>query len=164
MGSTGRVDVEDLLARIEAREIDTVLVAFCDLQGRLVGKRVTGRFFRDRVVADGIDACSYLLAVDVDMTPVPGYQFASWERGYGDFACRPDFSTLRILPWLDRTALVLCDLFDEHSGEPVAVSPRQILRAQLARARPHAPDLRRPRRARPGTPRAPPGVCLRAAS
>ena len=72
MGSTGRVDVEDLLARIEAREIDTVLVAFCDLQGRLVGKRVTGRFFRDRVVADGIDACSYLLAVDVDMTPVPG--------------------------------------------------------------------------------------------
>lgn len=134
MGSTGRVDVEDLLAHIEAREIDTVLVAFCDLQGRLVGKRVTGHFFRDRVVTDGIDACSYLLAVDVDMTPVPGYQFASWERGYGDFACRPDFSTLRIVPWLERTALVLCDLFDEHTGEPVAVSPRQILRAQITRA------------------------------
>ena len=100
-----------------------------------MGKRVTGRFFRRHVVDHGIDACSYLLAVDVDMTPLPGYGFASWETGYGDMLCRPDLGTLRVLPWLDKTAIVLCDLFDEGTGEPVEVAPRQILRRQVARAR-----------------------------
>ena len=114
-------------------EIDTVLVVFPDLQGRLVGKRVTGHFFRDHVLADGIEACDYLLAVDIDMTPLPGYEFASWDRGYGDVVCRPDLGTLRSIPWLDATALVLCDLFDE-SGEPVEVSPRRILQCQVERA------------------------------
>ena len=128
-------DVEELSRLIAADEIDTVVVAFPDLQGRLMGKRVTGRFFRDHVLDHGIDACSYLLAVDVDMTPLPGYQFASWETGYGDVLCKPDLGTLRVLPWLDKTALVLCDLFDESTGDAVEVAPRQILRRQIARAR-----------------------------
>jgi glutamine synthetase len=126
-------DVTTLEEAIASGDIDTVVVAFTDLQGRLVGKRVTGRFFLDRVLAAGVEACSYLLAVDVDMTPLPGYRFASWDQGYGDVSCRPDLATLRHLPWLERTALVLCDLVDED-GTPVAVSPRQVLREQLARA------------------------------
>ena len=132
---TGRIDVDELGRLIDAGEIDTVVVAFPDLQGRLMGKRVTARFFRDHVLEHGIDACSYLLAVDVEMTPLPGYGFASWESGYGDVVCRPDLGTLRLLPWLTGTALVLGDLFDTDTGEAVEVAPRQILRRQIERAR-----------------------------
>jgi glutamine synthetase len=130
----GMLDVETLDRQITEGEIDTVLVAFTDLQGRLLGKRVTGHFFQDHVLEDGIEACNYLLALDVDMTPLPGYEYASWDKGYGDFVGRPDLSTLRTIPWLEKTALVLCDLLTEHSGEPVAVSPRQILRRQVEAA------------------------------
>ncbi|HEV3450364.1 MAG TPA: glutamine synthetase family protein [Acidimicrobiia bacterium] len=129
----GRLDAAALERQIAADEIDTVVVAFTDLQGRLVGKRVTGRFFSDSVLAGGVEACNYLLAVDVDMAPLPGYRFASWEQGYGDLECRPDLATLRRIPWLDKTALVLCDVFGA-SGQPVEVSPRQILRRQVERA------------------------------
>src|SRR5689334_4995163 len=107
---TGRLDGAELDRRIGDGDVDTVLVVFPDLQGRLVGKRVTGHFFQDHVLADGIEACNYLLAVDVDMTPLAGYEFASWDKGYGDFVCRPDLSTLRAIPWLEKTALVMCDL------------------------------------------------------
>ena len=130
----GMLDAKELEGRIKAGDVDTVLVVFPDYQGRLVGKRVTGHFFLDHVLGDGIEACNYLLAVDVDMTVLPDFEFASWDKGYGDFVCRPDLTTLRDVPWLERTALVMCDLFDEHTGEPIAVSPRQILRDQLARA------------------------------
>jgi glutamine synthetase len=130
----GRLDVNALERQIADDELDTVVVAFTDLQGRLVGKRVTGTHFRDRVLTDGIEACNYLLAVDVDMTPLPGYQFANWEQGYGDVLCRPDLDTLRTIPWLDKTALVLCDLFDSTTGAAVEVSPRQVLRRQVERA------------------------------
>ena len=95
-------------------EIDTVLVVFPDLQGRLMGKRVTGRFFRDHVLDGSIEACNYLLAVDVDMTPLPGYRYANWDQGYGDFSAVPDLATLRLVPWIEKTALVLCDLVDEE--------------------------------------------------
>jgi glutamine synthetase len=134
MADPGRLDVGTLTDLIGRGDVDTVLVAFPDLQGRLVGKRVTGHFFVDHVVGGGVDACTYLLAVDVDMTPLPGYRFASWERGYGDLVCRPDLATLRAVPWLPKTALVLCDLASEATGEPIAVSPRQILRVQVERA------------------------------
>ena len=134
MTDNGMLDQESLERLIADGAIDTVLVAFPDLQGRLVGKRVTGHFFRDHVLADGIDACNYLLAVDVDMTPLPGYEFASWDRGYGDFVCRPDLATARVVPWLEQTALVLCDLLDENTGAPVEVSPRRILQRQVERA------------------------------
>jgi glutamine synthetase len=129
----GRLDRDSLDRLIEVGEIDTVLVCFPDLQGRLIGKRVTAHFFRDHVVEGGIEACNYLLAVDVDMTPLPGYEYTSWEQGYGDFVCRPDLATLRVIPWLEKTALVLCDL-EAQDGAPVEVSPRRILRRQIERA------------------------------
>jgi glutamine synthetase len=119
---------------IRAGEIDTVLVVFPDLQGRFMGKRVTGHHFLDHVIDGSVEACNYLLTVDVDMNVLPGYEFATWEKGYGDFSCRPDLATLRRIPWLPATALVVCDLFDEESGEPVEVAPRTILRRQLERA------------------------------
>src|SRR6476660_368576 len=130
----GRLDGADLDRLIADGDVDTVLVVFPDLQGRLIGKRVTGHFFQDHVLDDGIEACNYLLAVDVDMTPVPGYEFANWDKGYGDFLCRHDLSTLRTIPWLETTVLVLCDLFDEDGGGPVEVSPRGILHRQVERA------------------------------
>ncbi len=130
----GLLDVETIERMITDDELDTILVVFPDLQGRLMGKRVTGTFFRDHVLADGVEACNYLLAVDVDMTPLPGYEFANWDKGYGDFACKPDPATMRLIPWLEKTALVLCDLLDENTGEPVEVSPRQILKRQIERA------------------------------
>jgi glutamine synthetase len=128
------LDASELERQIAEDAIDTVLVVFPDYQGRLVGKRVTGHFFGDHVLADGIEACTYLLAVDVDMTVLPGFRFASWDKGYGDFVCRPDLATLRVVPWLEKTALVMCDLYDEHTGNPIDVAPRQILRRQIERA------------------------------
>ncbi|MSO79469.1 MAG: glutamine synthetase [Acidimicrobiia bacterium] len=129
----GRLDAEALERLVADGDIDTVLVCFPDLQGRLVGKRVTGHFFCDHVLGDGIEACNYLLAVDIDMTPLPGYEYTGWEQGYGDFVCRPDLATLRRIPWLEKTALVLCDL-ETEDGEPVEVSPRRMLRRQVERA------------------------------
>ena len=135
MGETQEMlDAEAVVRMINADELDTILVCFPDLQGRLMGKRVTGHFFRDLVLADGVEACNYLLAVDVDMTPLPGFEYANWDKGYGDFVCKPDLATMRVLPWLDKTALVLCDLLDEQTGEPVEVAPRQILKRQIERA------------------------------
>ena len=130
----GRLDQETLAAMIGDGTVDTVLVVFPDLQGRLMGKRVTGHFFLDDVLAEGVEACSYLLAVDIDMDPLPGYRFANWETGYGDFVLRPDLDTLRLVPWLEKTALVLCDLAEQETGEPVEVSPRRILQRQIERA------------------------------
>ena len=132
----GRLDRESLTVMIDAGDVDTVLVVFPDLQGRLMGKRVTGHFFLDDVLAagGGVEACTYLLAVDIDMDPLPGYRFANWATGYGDFELRPDLATLRLVPWLENTALVLCDLVDQETGEPVEVSPRRILQRQIERA------------------------------
>jgi glutamine synthetase len=131
---TGRLDTDALERLIAEGDVDTVLVAFPDLQGRLMGKRVTGHHFLDEVLTEGIEVCNYLLALDVDMTPLPGYEYASWEQGYGDVLCRPDFATLRRVPWLEKTALVLCDLVNTSTGDAVEVAPRQILRRQLERA------------------------------
>jgi len=120
-------------AGIAEGSIDTVVVAFPDMHGRPVGKRVTADFFSSHVAEHGIEACDYLLAVDVDMNPLPGYTFTNWDTGYGDVVCRPDYATARRIPWLEGTAFVICDLTDEE-GTPVEVSPRQILRRQLERA------------------------------
>ncbi len=126
--------LDQLKSMVGDGSVDTVLVAFADNQGRLVGKRVMGRYFLDVVSGGSIEACNYLLAVDVDMTPLPGYETFNWEQGYGDFSAVPDLSTLRLVPWLERTALVLCDLVDEGDRSPIAVSPRAILQHQEARA------------------------------
>lgn len=135
MSPRATVTPAHLAELIDRGEIDTVLAVFPDLQGRLMGKRVTGSFWLEHVGgAEGIEACNYLLAVDVDMTPLPGYRYANWEQGYGDFRAVADLSTIRLLPWLDKTALVLCDLFDVDTSAPVEVAPRQILRRQVERA------------------------------
>ena len=120
---------------VGAGEVDTVVTAFPDLYGRLVGKRNTARFFLESVARHGMHACDYLLGCDVEMDPVPGYSFTNWESGYGDFRCVPDARTLRKIPWLPKSALVICDLLGEERDEPVAVSPRAILQKQVDRAR-----------------------------
>ena len=129
---TGMIDLRDLESRVEKGEIDTIVLAFTDMQGRLIGKRVSARFFVDDIAAHGAECCNYLLAVDVEMNTVDGYRISSWERGYGDMAMIPDFDTLRLVPWQPGTALVMADLrwLDER---PVIESPREILKAQLAR-------------------------------
>ena len=124
--------LEQLRTRIDEGQIDTVLLAFTDMQGRLQGKRCAAPYFLDTVVPHAAEACNYLLAVDVDMNTVGGYAMSSWERGYGDFVLRPDFATLRLVPWHEATALVLCDTVWSDDS-PVLASPRQILKGQLDR-------------------------------
>jgi glutamine synthetase len=125
--------LDELQRRIEADEVDTVVVAFTDMQGRLQGKRLHARYFLDHVVEGGTEGCNYLLAVDVDMNTVGGYAISSWERGYGDMEFRIDYDTIRLLPHLPATVMIQCDLvWMDHS--PVDQSPRTILRAQLDRA------------------------------
>lgn len=125
---------EELKGLVERAEVDTVIVAFTDMQGRLLGKRLHGEFFCDEIGAGhGVEGCNYLLALDMEMDPIPGYEIASWEQGYGDFALQPDLATLRRIPWLEATALVLCDVV-WHDGSPVQPSPRQVLKAQMGRA------------------------------
>jgi glutamine synthetase len=129
----GMLTLDELRSEIESGAIDTVLTCFTDMQGRLVGKRVEGGFFLEDVESHGIEGCNYLLALDMEMDPIPGYAMANWEKGYGDFHIVPDIATLRRIPWLDRTALALCDLAWED-GQPVVQSPRQILKRQVERA------------------------------
>ncbi len=125
--------LDELRAEVESGGIDTVVTAFTDMQGRLMGKREHAEFFLDESAEHGIEGCNYLLALDMEMDPQPGYAMASWERGYGDFHLKPDLATLRRLPWLEGTALVLCDVAWEN-GSPVVASPRQVLKRQLERA------------------------------
>ncbi|WP_412015283.1 glutamine synthetase family protein [Nocardia sp. KC 131] len=128
----------ELRERVDAGTLDTVLVAMTDMQGRLQGKRCAARYFLDEVIGHATEACDYLLAVDVEMNTVDGYAVSSWETGYGDIVLRPDLSTLRLVPWLPGTALVLCDVEQvQPKNVPVAPSPRQVLRAQLARLAEH---------------------------
>jgi len=124
--------LDQLRTEVTNERIDTVLLALTDMQGRLQGKRIVAQHFLDTVLEHGSEACNYLLAVDVEMNTVSGYEMSSWERGYGDFEMVPDLSTLRRIPWYEKTALCLADL-RWGSEEPVVASPRQILRGQLAR-------------------------------
>ncbi len=127
------LSVDDLRKEAEEGTIDTVVTAFTDMQGRLFGKRINTEYFLDEVTEHGVEGCNYLLALDMEMDPLPGYEMANWESGYGDFGIVPDMATLRRVPWLDRTALVLCDVVN-HDGSPVVASPRQVLIAQYERA------------------------------
>lgn len=133
---TPPLGVEELHALVASGEIDTVVLAFPDMQGRLQGKRFAARFFLDEVLHHGTEGCNYLLAVDTEMNTVDGYAMSSWERGYGDFAMHPDVSTLRRVPWHPGTALLIADLA-WNDGSPVVAAPRQILRRQLGRLAEH---------------------------
>jgi glutamine synthetase len=126
------VELEALRSGVDAGEIETVVLALTDMQGRLQGKRLTARYFLDEVLHHGAEGCNYLLAVDVDMNTVGGYAMSSWEKGYGDFVMRPDLATLRPMPWEIGTVLCLADLV-WADGSDVVASPRQVLRAQLGR-------------------------------
>ena len=125
--------LDELRADVEAGRIDTVVMAMTDMQGRLQGKRLDAQAFAREIAEHGAEGCNYLLALEMEMDPVPGYEIASWERGYGDFVMRPDLATLRRVPWLEGNALVLCDVA-WHDGTPVAPSPRQVLKRQVERA------------------------------
>ena len=127
------ISLEELRSDVENGAIDTVVVAFTDMQGRLMGKRLHGEFFVDEAAEHGIEGCDYLLALEMEMDPVPGYALASWDQGYGDFRLAPDFATLRRIPWLEGTALLLADVLN-HDGSDVKPSPRQVLKAQVERA------------------------------
>src|SRR5215218_3034340 len=129
---TGMLSQSELESLVAAGDIDTVIVAFCDMQGRLTGKRVSARLFVEDVAEHGAECCNYLLAVDVDMNTVDGYSISSWETGYGDMVMTPDFTTLRLLPWLPGTALVMADL-SWTDGRPVTQAPRSILNRQIDR-------------------------------
>lgn len=128
----GHLTLDELQAAFEGGEIDTVVVAAMDMQGRLMGKRFHAAHFLDGAWRE-THCCNYLLTVDMEMNPVPGYRTASWTQGYGDYIMKPDLSTLRRTPWLPGTALVICDLLDHH-GHEVAQSPRAVLKRQVARA------------------------------
>lgn len=130
----GMLTLSELKSLIESGEIDTVLPVFCDHYGRLMGKRLTGNYFLSGVKGGMVHGCNYLLTADMDMNPLPGFGMASWAQGYGDFTLVMDMATLRRIPWLARTALVLCDLVWEN-GEPVEQAPRSLLKAQRARLR-----------------------------
>ena len=139
---------EELRADVESGEIDTVVVAFTDMQGRLMGKRLHGEFFVEEMEAGhGVEGCNYLLALEMEMDPVPGYAIASWEQGYGDFDVRPDLATLRRIPWLEATALVLGDV-QWHDGSPggaVTAPGAEGADGAGGRARLHADDGQRAR-------------------
>ncbi|MET3791578.1 glutamine synthetase family protein [Aquamicrobium terrae] len=128
----GKLSFEQLKSAVAAGEIDTVLTAAIDMQGRLIGKRFLAQFFVDSAYEE-THGCNYLMADDIDMEPVPGYKAASWSRGYGDFVMKPDLSTIRPVPWLEKTALVLCDSQDHHTHEDLPHSPRGILKRQIKR-------------------------------
>ncbi len=135
-GLSGRIDLEELVARTERGAIDTVVLAIPDMQGRLQGKRFAAEHFLSDVASGSAEACAYLLAVDVEMATVEGYAHASWERGYGDFVMRPCIDTLRVAPWHPATAICLADLY-WHDGSEVLPAPRHVLRRQVERLAEH---------------------------
>ena len=128
---SGTITRDQLEGLIRSGEIDTVLMVFPDLQGRLVGKRTTGRFFLQSVADAGTENCDYLIACDMDNNPVPGYRFASYAQGYGDMLAKADWNTVRLIPWVEKTAMIMCDLLNVESHELISVAPRSILQHQV---------------------------------
>jgi glutamine synthetase len=130
--TTGMLTLAELKKEVAAGTIDTVVCAMVDMQGRLSGKRFHAEFFANGGHEE-THACNYLLGIDIEMEPVPGYKATSWQKGYGDFVLKPDLSTMRRTPWLEKTALVLCDVLDHHSHKDTPHSPRAMLKKQLAK-------------------------------
>ena len=128
----GTLTFDDLKIRVEDGRIDTVLVCLVDMQGRLMGKRFHAQNFIDHSHSE-THCCNYLLATDLEMATPDGYAATSWRNGYGDYVMKPDLTTLRPVPWLDGTAMVICDVLDHDTHEPVPHSPRAVLKKQIAR-------------------------------
>ncbi len=136
MASSPQLTLSELKSMADGGAIDTIIVAACDMQGRLQGKRVMPKFFFESVASEAAEGCSYLLATDIECAPVPGYELTSWEKGYGDFIFAPDIATLRLAPWQEKAAIILCDI-ELHGHEPAEVSPRTMLKKQLGRLQRH---------------------------
>jgi len=134
MQTHGMLTQPELAERVDRGEIETIVVGFTDLYGRLLGKRYDAEFFVEDIASHGTHGCDYLLTADMEMEPVPGYKFANWERGYGDFHLVPDHTTMRVASWLDKTALILCDVVDENTQQYTAIAPRSLLRTQVEKA------------------------------
>ncbi len=132
MSKNVTVSLDQLKADVRDGVIDTVLAVFGDHQGRMIGKRTEAGFFFDTVLEDGTENCDYLIACDLDNVPLPGFRWASYDQGYGDMRGVVDPSTIRYLPWVDKTAMVIVDLVDVDTGTPVEVSPRAMLQQQVA--------------------------------
>jgi glutamine synthetase len=130
----GMLSIDQLKSLVQKEEIETVLLAFTDLYGRFIGKRYDAEFFLEKIAQDGAHACDYLLTVDMEMNPVAGYTFANWESGYGDVHLLPDFSTLRLASWLDKSALIICDVQNDNTHKLESINPRTILREQIEQA------------------------------
>ncbi|TCP31239.1 glutamine synthetase [Scopulibacillus darangshiensis] len=130
----GLISKEQLLDDLKSGQIDTVIFAFCDMQGRLMGKRLTAEYCLENQIDKGTHFCNYLLGTDFDMNTPPGFKAVNWAKGYGDWTAVPDWSTLRIVPWLDKSALVFCNVEDAGTGASVSVVPRNLLKSQLKRA------------------------------
>ncbi len=130
----GLLTIDDLKTKVNSEEIDTVISAFADHYGRLMGKRFDADFFLESVIVEGAHACDYLLTADMEMEPVPGYDFANWELGYGDFHLVPDVTTLRVADWLEKTAIILCDVHNEKSHTITPEAPRSILKNQIKKS------------------------------
>ena len=128
----GRLTRDELLDRVRSGDVDTIILAITDMQGRLQGKRLDATYFADEIGDAPVEGCSYMLASDVDMHTVDGFALTSWDRGYGDLAFKTDFSTIRVVPWHEKTAIIFADV-ETVTGEPVAPSPRQILQQQVSR-------------------------------
>ena len=126
--------LETLKSLVDEKQVDTIITAFPDLYGRMMGKRFDASFFLDNVAVDGTHGCNYLATVDMEMEPVEGYDFANWSAGYGDFHLQPDFDSLHVATWLDRTAIIFCDVIDDSSHDLVTALPRSILKKQIAAA------------------------------
>lgn len=131
MSKKGFLTQQELESKVEDGLIETIVVAFTDHYGRLMGKRVDADYFLETVIKSGTHGCNYLLTTDMAMDPVPGYEYANWELGYGDFHLVPDLATLRIADWLEKTALIICDLYNEKSHALESIAPRSILKKQL---------------------------------
>lgn len=129
----GMLSLDELRNLVEAEDVETVITSFTDHYGRMMGKRYDAEFFLESVLKSGTHACNYLLTTDMEMEPVPGYDFANWELGYGDFHLVPDLKTLRMADWLSKTALVICDVYSDKTHSLVSVAPRSLLKAQLNR-------------------------------
>ncbi len=136
MPATPHLSLPELKGMADRGEIDTIIVAACDMQGRLQGKRVMPKFFFESVTAESAEGCAYLLATDIECNPVAGFELTSWEKGYGDFVFAPDLETLRLAPWQDKAAIILCDI-ELHGHKPAKMSPRTMLKSQLERLRSH---------------------------
>ncbi|WP_201258077.1 type I glutamate--ammonia ligase [Piscirickettsia litoralis] len=133
---SGMLTLEQLKAQATNNEVNTVLVVFTDQYGRFLGKRLDVDFFLESALEKGVGACNYLLTTDMQMNPMPGYDYANWQKGYGDFVLVPDLLTLRLASWLDKTALVICDVYaDERQQEKVNLAPRSVLTKQVEKAK-----------------------------